>query len=561
MGVRIARRIFDTGHDLVVWNRTPERAEELVELGVRRAATPATAASEAEILITMVSDPNALRDVSTGGDGIAAGAHSDLTVIEMSTVGPGAIADLRSTLPAGVDLLDAPVMGGVAEAEAGALTILVGGTGSTVERARPLLAELGSVVHVGPLGRGAAAKLVANAALFGSVALLGEAIALGRALGLQDDALYAVLAATPLAGQAARRWQTIAAGDYSRRFALSLARKDADLIVKVARAARTDLRLVEATRSWLTNAEAGGHGDRDYTVVLARILGARQDGPRPSPAPPDAQEAAVYDGLIIDLDGVVWLGGQPIDGAVAAVASLRARGTRLLFLTNDPTNSRAKQAARLAAIGIPASAENVMTSAAATARFLAGHDGLLGRPAFVIGSPAFQEEIADAGVELVSAAEPWRAQVVVVGGHTGFDFTELRAATRAIAAGAQLVAAGRDRFIPTADGPEPATGAIVAAVEAATGVTATIVGKPEPYMFEIAREALPDCQRLAVVGDNLSSDIAGAKRSGLDAILVLTGAATEADLDGAEYQPDLVLASLADLAAAPEAGRERHTGR
>ena len=192
-----------------------------------------------------------------------------------------------------------------------------------------------------------------------------------------------------------------------------------------------------------------------------------------------------------------------------------------------------------------------MTSAAATARFLAGRAELRGRPVFVIGSPAFHREIADVGFELVPATEARRADLVVVGGHSGFDFAELRAATRAVAAGAQLFGAGRDSFVPTADGPEPATGAILAAVEAASGVTASVVGKPEPYMFEIAREALAECERVAVVGDNLTSDIAGAKRAGLYAILVLTGATTPADVDASETRPDLVLASLEELATRP----------
>jgi HAD superfamily hydrolase (TIGR01450 family) len=255
-----------------------------------------------------------------------------------------------------------------------------------------------------------------------------------------------------------------------------------------------------------------------------------------------------FDGLIVDLDGVVWLGGQPIDGAVEAVAELRGRGKRLLFMTNDPSSSRAEQAARLKAIGIPAGADDVLTSAAATARFLASHAETRGGPAFVIGSAAFQQEIAEAGLELVRPTEARSADLVVVGGHSGFDFAELRAATRGVSAGAQLFGAGRDGFVPTAEGPEPATGAIVAAVEAATGVTATVVGKPEPYMFEIAREALADCERVAVVGDNLTSDIAGAKRAGLDAILVLTGAASASDVDTAEYRPDLVMRSLAEVA-------------
>jgi glycerol 3-phosphatase-2 len=260
--------------------------------------------------------------------------------------------------------------------------------------------------------------------------------------------------------------------------------------------------------------------------------------------------AATFDGLIVDLDGVIWLGGHAIDGAAEAVAALRARGTRMLFLTNDPSSSCAEQAARLEAIGIPAAADDVMTSAAASARFLEARADLAGRRVLVIGSPAFQQELVEAGFELNGVDEPERAELVVVGGHSGFDFVELRAATRAVLGGAPLFAAGRDRFVPTRDGPEPATGAVVAAVETATGVTATVVGKPERYIFDIARETLADCRRVAVVGDNLSSDIAGAKRCGLAAILVLTGVATAGDVAAAEYQPDLVLASIADLAAA-----------
>ena len=136
---------------------------------------------------------------------------------------------------------------------------------------------------------------------------------------------------------------------------------------------------------------------------------------------------------------------------------------------------------------------------------------------------------------------------MVLGGHEGFDYAELQAATTAIAHGAALFATGRDAVIPTRDGPVPATGAILAAVETGTGATAVVVGKPEPFVFEIARETLRGCERVAVVGDNLVSDVVGAKRAGLDAILVLTGTATREDLQHAPVRPDLVLPGLADL--------------
>lgn len=261
-------------------------------------------------------------------------------------------------------------------------------------------------------------------------------------------------------------------------------------------------------------------------------------------------EVRGYDGLIVDLDGVVWLDGHPIEGAASAIRSLRAAGTRILFLTNDPVSSSAEHAETLAAIGIPASAADVMTSAAALARFLTTQDKLRGRSVLVLGSTALRSEVEEAGFPVVPITEAASAEIVVIGGHPDFDFAELRAATVAAYGGAQLSATGRDAVVPTRQGPSPATGAILAAIETATGLTATVIGKPEPFIFDIARETLDGCHRIAVIGDNLGSDIAGAKAAGLDAILVLTGNSTEDDLAGAAVQPDLVLPRLASLDAA-----------
>jgi 3-hydroxyisobutyrate dehydrogenase/2-hydroxy-3-oxopropionate reductase len=548
MGSRIAQRLLSAGHEIIVWNRTPAKLAPLIDLGATAAESPADAARRAEVLITMVADPASLRAVSEGREGIAAGADATLTVIGMSTVGPAGVARLASALPTGTPLLDAPVLGSIGEAEAGSLTIFVGGPGALVEQVEPLLSLLGSVLHVGPLGAGQAAKLVANATLFGTLATLGEAIALAHGLGLSKSVAFELLATTPLADQAERRRDAIERGDYPARFPLALARKDAELIDEAAAAAGVELRLIHAARTWLADSEAAGWGSRDYTALLATIVAG---GKRDTDAGPTTIEASErghgYDGLIVDLDGVIWLGGHPIDGAADAVARLRARGTRVLFLTNDPQSSREEHAARLATIGIAATADDVLTSAAATARFLASQSHLQGRSVLVIGSPALHQEIAKAGFDLVSRDEARRADVVVVGGHEGFDYAELRAATTAIATGAALFATGRDAVVPTPDGPSPATGAILAAVETATGVTATVIGKPEPFVFEIARETLRECDHVAVVGDNLASDIAGAKRSGLDAILVLTGTSTRDDLEHAVIRPDFVLSSLAEL--------------
>jgi 3-hydroxyisobutyrate dehydrogenase-like beta-hydroxyacid dehydrogenase len=275
MGGRIARRLLDAGHQVVVWNRTAEKAAPLFELGAAPAETPAAAASRADALITMVSDPAALRTVTEGPTGVAAGAGDSVAVIEMSTVGPAAVSRLASILPAGTALLDAPVLGSISEAESGALTIFVGGPASLVERWTPLLSALGSPLHVGPLGAGAAAKLVANFTLIGAIGVLGEALALAQGLGLSQEAAFEVLAATPLAAQAERRRPSIESGDFPPRFPLSLARKDADLIAEAAAAAGVELKLAAAARAWFAEGDDAGWGDRDYSAALARILGSR----------------------------------------------------------------------------------------------------------------------------------------------------------------------------------------------------------------------------------------------------------------------------------------------
>jgi 3-hydroxyisobutyrate dehydrogenase-like beta-hydroxyacid dehydrogenase len=271
MGRRIAARLGDAGYDLVVWNRSPERMAPLVDRGALAAESPRDAAQRADVLITMLADPTALAAVTEGDEGVAEGAHPGLTVVEMSTVGPGAVARLAGVLPGGTGLVDAPVLGSLAEVDAGSLSIFVGGSPDLVDRVTPVLAHLGTVLPIGPRGAGAAAKLVANATLVGVIAVIGEAVALGRQLGLDDHTIGRILKRTALADQAGRRLEAIRSGEYPPRFPLSLARKDADLIHE----ATARLRAVEAARSWLADAEAEGKGSLDYSAVLGTILEGR----------------------------------------------------------------------------------------------------------------------------------------------------------------------------------------------------------------------------------------------------------------------------------------------
>jgi 3-hydroxyisobutyrate dehydrogenase-like beta-hydroxyacid dehydrogenase len=275
MGSRIAGRLLEAGHDVLVWNRTRSRATALVEAGAREVESPADAARRAEALVTMLADPGALQAVTEGPTGVAAGAGDSLTVIEMSTVGPTAIARLRTALPSETGLVDAPVLGSLGEVESGSLRLFVGGPDALVERWLPLLSVLGSPLRVGPLGAGAAAKLVANSTLLGVLGVLGEAVALARGLGLSDAATFDVLAGTPLAAQAERRRTAIESGEFPKHFSLSLGRKDADLIAEAAGEAGVELRLEGAARAWLTEAEEAGWGERDYSALLAWIIGSR----------------------------------------------------------------------------------------------------------------------------------------------------------------------------------------------------------------------------------------------------------------------------------------------
>jgi HAD superfamily hydrolase (TIGR01450 family) len=253
-----------------------------------------------------------------------------------------------------------------------------------------------------------------------------------------------------------------------------------------------------------------------------------------------------FDGLIVDLDGVVWVGATAVPGSVDAIARLRARGVRVLFLTNDPRGSRAEYAARLSSLGVPADENEIVTSGSALASFVREREGP-GTTAFVIGSPSLKAELAQAGLELVAGEAGRGAEVVAVGGHDGFDYDELRIATQAVRRGARLYAAGRDATFPMPDGPWPGTGSVVAAVEFAGGRTAVAVGKPERYIFDIAGSLLVGCRRIAIVGDNLAADIAGGNRAGLTTILVLTGTSGPGDVAGAEVVPDIVLSDLAAL--------------
>jgi glycerol 3-phosphatase-2 len=246
-----------------------------------------------------------------------------------------------------------------------------------------------------------------------------------------------------------------------------------------------------------------------------------------------------YDNVILDLDGCVWVGTRPTRGAAEAIAALRAGGRQVAFLTNDSRRSPEEYVRKLWGMGVQASLAEVVTAGAALQFALAGRPGRQG--AFVIGSPALYRHVAEAGLRILNGSpRAQSADVVAVAGHDRLDYGELRTATRALLGGAELIATDRDRIFPGEDGPQPGTGAIVAALEFASGARASIVGKPGRAMFAAALDRFGSGRTL-VIGDGLESDLAGAAAAGLDGALVLSGASTEeqarAALEGADKQP------------------------
>jgi 3-hydroxyisobutyrate dehydrogenase-like beta-hydroxyacid dehydrogenase len=217
--------------------------------------------------------------VTFGADGVAAGVSPGAVVLEMSTVGPDVVRSLAARLPEGVHVLDAPVLGSVPQATDGTLKIFVGGDGAVVERARPVLDAMGTPRHLGPLGAGAAMKLVANSTLGAVMSAVGEALALADALGLDEQAVLDILAESPVGATVKGKRALIESGAYPANFKLALAAKDLRLVTAAAEQAGVELRLARAAQSWLDQAGAAGFGDLDYSAVIARIRG------RPASAP------------------------------------------------------------------------------------------------------------------------------------------------------------------------------------------------------------------------------------------------------------------------------------
>ncbi|HEY5709347.1 MAG TPA: HAD-IIA family hydrolase [Solirubrobacterales bacterium] len=253
-----------------------------------------------------------------------------------------------------------------------------------------------------------------------------------------------------------------------------------------------------------------------------------------------------FDGFLIDLDGVVWIGREPVPGAPETLRGLIDAGKEIVFVTNNSVRQPAAYAGYLRETGIPVEDHRVVTAGAATAQLAAEQVGA-GGTAFVIGAPGFKETVAATGLDLLDGEAARSADSVIVSGHREFDYAELLTATFALRAGASLFGTSRDPTLPMPGGAWPGTGATLAAIETASGRTAEIGGKPERHLFEQARALIGGAERVAMVGDRIASDIEGGRRAGLATILVLTGACSREQAEAADPPPDHVLADLSGL--------------
>jgi HAD superfamily hydrolase (TIGR01458 family) len=250
--------------------------------------------------------------------------------------------------------------------------------------------------------------------------------------------------------------------------------------------------------------------------------------------------------ILLDIDGVLHVSGEPIPGAPEAVAGLREAGHALRLVTNNTTRPRARLAAELREIGIEVDEEEIETTPLAAARLLAG------RRVLALAMPAVHGDLAR-HVELVES----EADVVLLGGASESDETNrvfawgrLNAAFAELRHGARLVCLHRNRWWQTSRGPLLDAGAFVAGLEYAAGVEAEVVGKPARAYFQAALAALgAAAEDATMVGDDVEADVVAAKRAGLRGVLVRTGKFEEKTLAAAEIEPDAVLDSVADLPA------------
>jgi len=274
MGGAMAANAARAGFEVSAWNRTPGRATELEDLGVRLLESPAAVAKAGDVVITMVSDTPDVEAVLFGPNGVAEGAQPGSLVVDMSTISPSATRVFAERLAAnGVSMLDGPVSGGSEGAKKGTLSIFIGGYAADLERARPVLESLGTTItHVGPIGAGQAAKAVNQVILAGTYLGVAEGIVLAIKAGLDVEPLVQALS-----GGAAQSWVLtnrsgrMLANDYPLGFKVALHRKDLGIALGLARENGASLPVSALCEALEAGLIGQGHADDDMSAVARSI--------------------------------------------------------------------------------------------------------------------------------------------------------------------------------------------------------------------------------------------------------------------------------------------------
>ena len=263
----------------------------------------------------------------------------------------------------------------------------------------------------------------------------------------------------------------------------------------------------------------------------------------------DSFDLAAMRAVLLDMDGVLWRGAETIPGAPEFIDFLRARHIPFGLATNNSSRDLDEYVSRCAQAGITVTSEQIISSGLVTADELA-RNYPVGTPIHVVGSASLSASLVARGYPL--AADPYDAQVLIVGIDTAITYQKLTVAMRCVLNGAAFIGTNSDATFPAADGLSIGAGSLIAAIENATGQKAQIMGKPAPAMFRTALSKLgTDAAQTLMIGDRLDTDILGAQQSGLRAAAVLTGVTSEAELNapGQPIKPDAVYADLFVLRA------------
>lgn len=272
MGRHMARNILEAGHELTVWNRTMSRSEGLADCGASVATSPGDAARDAEVVCLSLSTPDVVSSVVRGDDGALGSASTGSVFVDFSTIDPATSRHLaRGCEARDVHFLDAPVSGGPEGAEAGTLTVMVGGERAAFETAAPVFDAIGGkVLHVGPAGAGLSIKLINQMLVGVNLSAVLEAFVMAQRAGIDLDIMFDVLKTS--AGSSVMLTRNVPdflmTEQYEPGFALKLLVKDLDLVTEMGKELQTSLFTPAVALQIFRNAIAAGHGDRDMSAAV-----------------------------------------------------------------------------------------------------------------------------------------------------------------------------------------------------------------------------------------------------------------------------------------------------